>query len=212
VGIALDGDGDRAILVDGGGELVDGDDLLYIIASSRLAGGDLRGQSVVGTQMSNLGLELALERLGLGFERTQVGDRYIMARLQEQGWVLGGEPSGHIICLDRTSTGDGIISALQVLAEMRRTGKPLGELRSGVEKYPQQLVNVRLQQRIEVVDSEKVQEAVRAAQEQLGREGRVLLRSSGTEPLVRVMVEGREADQVSRLAEQLADVVRSQLD
>jgi phosphoglucosamine mutase len=135
-----------------------------------------------------------------------------MARLQEQGWVLGGEPSGHIICLDRTSTGDGIISALQVLAEMRRTGKPLGELRSGVEKYPQQLVNVRLQQRIEVVDSEKVQEAVRAAQEQLGREGRVLLRSSGTEPLVRVMVEGREADQVSRLAEQLADVVRSQLD
>lgn len=210
VGIALDGDGDRAMLVDADGELVDGDDLLYIIGASRLAIGEMRDQSVVGTQMSNLGLEHALARLGLGFERTQVGDRYIMARLQEQGWLLGGEPSGHIICLDRTSTGDGIISALQVLAEMRRSGRSLKELRSGLEKYPQQLVNVRLQPGVEVVGSEVVQEAVRAAEAQLGRDGRVLLRPSGTEPLVRVMVEGRDADQVRQLAEHLADVVRSQ--
>jgi phosphoglucosamine mutase len=212
VGVALDGDGDRAILVDGDGELVDGDDLLYIIAASRLALGGMQEQSVVGTQMSNLGLEHALQRLGLGFERTQVGDRYIMARLQEQGWVLGGEPSGHVICLDRTSTGDGIVSALQVLAEMSRSGKSLAELRAGLEKYPQRLVNVRLGQPVDVVGSDTVQEAVRAAEAALGREGRVLLRCSGTEPLVRVMVEGRDAEQVRQLAEHLADVVRSQLE
>jgi phosphoglucosamine mutase len=162
--------------------------------------------------MSNLGLEHALARLGVGFERTQVGDRYIMARLQERGWVLGGEPSGHIICLDRTSTGDGIVSALQVLAEMRRTGKALNELRAGLEKYPQQLINVRLGQRVDVVGCDPVQEAVHAVEAALGRDGRVLLRSSGTEPLVRVMVEGRDPEQVRQLAEQLADVVRSQLE
>lgn len=212
VGVALDGDGDRAILVDSDGELVDGDDLLYIIASARLANGGMQEQSVVGTQMTNLGLEHALLRLGIGFERTQVGDRYIMARLQEQGWLLGGEPSGHIICLDRTSTGDGIVSALQVLAEMHRTGKSLKELRVGLEKYPQRLVNVRLAQPVDVVGTDTVQEAVRAAETALGREGRVLLRCSGTEPLVRVMVEGRDAEQVRQFAEHLADVVRSQLE
>jgi phosphoglucosamine mutase len=212
VGVALDGDGDRAILVDADGELVDGDDLLYIIASARLANGGMQAQSVVGTQMTNLGLEHALQKLGLGFERTQVGDRYIMARLLEQSWLLGGEPSGHVICLDRTSTGDGIVSALQVLAEMRRTGRSLKELRAGLEKYPQLLVNVRLGQPVDVVGSEPVQDAVRTAEAALGREGRVLLRCSGTEPLVRVMVEGRDAEQVRQLAEYLADVVRSQLE
>lgn len=211
IGIALDGDGDRALLVDADGELVDGDEILYIIARARQAAGELKGQSVVGTQMSNLGLEQALRRMDIGFERTAVGDRYIMARLQEAGWVLGGEPSGHVICLDRTSTGDGIVSALQVLAEMRRTGKSLRELREGMEKYPQTLVNIRLDRRVDVLGAESVQAAVAEAEAELGDQGRVLLRASGTEPLIRVMVEGGEDEQVRRLADHLADSVRGLL-
>lgn len=211
IGVALDGDGDRSLLVDGNGELVDGDEILYIIARARQDAGEMGGQSVVGTQMSNLGLEHALGRLGIGFERTAVGDRYIMARLQEAGWVLGGEPSGHVICRDRTSTGDGIVSALQVLAEMRRTGKSLSALRQGMEKYPQRLVNVRLERRMDVLEAEPVQAALKAAETELAGQGRVLLRASGTEPLIRVMVEGREEDQVWRLADQLADSVRELL-
>jgi phosphoglucosamine mutase len=211
IGVALDGDGDRSLLVDGNGNLVDGDDILYIVANARKAAGELDGQSVVGTQMSNLGLELALRKLGIGFERTAVGDRYIMARMQEAGWVLGGEPSGHIICLDRTSTGDGIVSALQVLAEMRRTGKSLDELRRGIEKFPQRLVNVRLDRSVDVLGSDPVRAAVQAAEAELAEQGRVLLRVSGTEPLIRVMVEGREEEQVRRLADQIADSVRDLL-
>ncbi len=211
IGVALDGDGDRSLLVDGNGNLVDGDDILYIVANARKAAGELDGQSVVGTQMSNLGLELALRKLGIGFERTAVGDRYIMARMQEAGWVLGGEPSGHIICLDRTSTGDGIVSALQVLAEMRRTGKSLNELRRGIEKFPQRLVNVRLDRSMDVLGSDPVRAAVRAAEAELAEQGRVLLRASGTEPLIRVMVEGRDEEQVRRLADQIADSVRELL-
>jgi len=211
IGVALDGDGDRSLLVDSNGDLVDGDDILYIVAQARKAAGELDGQSVVGTQMSNLGLELALGRLGIGFERTAVGDRYIMARMQEAGWVLGGEPSGHVICLDRTSTGDGIVSALQVLAEMRRSGKSLRELRQGVEKYPQRLVNVRLDRSMDVLGAESVRAAVTAAEAELAEQGRVLLRASGTEPLIRVMVEGRDEEQVRRLADQIADSVRELL-
>lgn len=210
LGIALDGDGDRVLLVDEDGSLVDGDEILYIIARSRLANGGLQG-AVVGTLMSNLGLELALGELGIGFERTRVGDRYILERLTAQGWDLGGEPSGHIICLDRTTTGDGTVSALQVLAEMHSTGQSLAQLRSGMTLFPQELVNVRLgnARPAEIMAAAEVVAAVQAVESELGEAGRVLLRPSGTEPLIRVMVEGREAGQVSSLAQRIADAVRA---
>jgi phosphoglucosamine mutase len=210
LGIALDGDGDRVLLVDEDGALMDGDEILYIIARSRMANGGLRG-AVVGTLMSNLGLELALAELGIGFERTQVGDRYILERLAAQGWDLGGEPSGHIICLDRTTTGDGTVSALQVLAEMNKTGKTLKQLRSGMTLYPQQLVNVRLgnARPADIMAAQAVIAAVTAVEAELGDQGRVLLRPSGTEPLIRVMVEGRDSALVDSLANRIADAVRA---
>jgi len=210
VGIALDGDGDRVIMVDDTGAEVDGDELLYVIARSRHRGGMLRG-SVVGTVMTNLGLEQALAGEGIGLVRTSVGDRYILERLRQEGWTLGGEPSGHIICLDRTTTGDGTVSALQVLAEMVRTGRSLRELRHGVVKFPQRLVNVRLAHgsAADALSAPQVREAVREVENVLGAAGRVLLRPSGTEPLVRVMVEGEEAAQVEHLAGQIAEAVRA---
>ncbi|MCP3670879.1 MAG: phosphoglucosamine mutase [Gammaproteobacteria bacterium] len=207
LGVALDGDGDRLIMVDAEGKVVDGDDILYIIASARQANGGLIG-SVVGTVMTNLGLEHALAGLGVGLERVQVGDRCIMERLEQKGWVLGGEPSGHIICLDRTTTGDGIVSALQVLSEVVRSGKSLGELCAAVVKYPQELINVRLENGVDVMASPVMQEAVRDAESELSDQGRVLLRPSGTEPLIRVMVEGSDQAQVRDLSERLADVAR----
>ena len=212
LGIALDGDGDRVIMVDETGQVVDGDEILYIIARSRLNNGGLIG-SVVGTHMSNLGLEVALRELGVGLERVAVGDRYILERLTEQGWTLGGEPSGHIICHDRTTTGDGIVSALQVLTEINRTGKTLSELRDGMRKFPQELVNVPLgsASAAEVMACKSVSEAVQAAREAMGEDGRVLLRPSGTEPLIRVMVEGREASTVAANANSIAQVVRAQV-
>jgi phosphoglucosamine mutase len=208
LGIALDGDGDRCLLVDANGRLVDGDDILYVIARARLREMALRG-NVVGTLMTNLGLELALGELGVGLDRTDVGDRYIIERLLQNQWNLGGEPSGHIICLDRTSTGDGIISALQVIAEVMQTGQPLHELVEGVEKCPQILINVSLGDAVarDVMQLEEVMAAVRDAEADLGKEGRVLLRPSGTEPLIRVMVEGARSEQVERLSRQIADVV-----
>ena len=208
VGIALDGDGDRVIMVDSEGQVLDGDDILYIIARSRQQNEVMRG-SVVGTQMSNLGLEQALHELGIGFERTAVGDRYIMERLKGEGWVLGGEPSGHIICLDRTTTGDGIISALQVLAEVVQTGNTLRELRGGLEKYPQLLHNIHLGgvAARQVMRARSLTDAVNEVQAELGGNGRVLLRPSGTEPLIRVMIEGRDSHQVELLTRQLAEVV-----
>jgi phosphoglucosamine mutase len=208
LGVALDGDGDRLLLVDGSGRLVDGDDILYIIARARLRDNALRG-NVVGTLMTNLGLELALRELGVGLDRTDVGDRYIIERLQQNQWNLGGEPSGHIICLDRTTTGDGIISALQVIAEVAHTGQPLHELVQGIEKCPQILINVSLGNAVarEVMQLEQVMAAVRDAEADLGDEGRVLLRPSGTEPLIRVMVEGTRGEQVERLSRQIADIV-----
>lgn len=207
LGVALDGDGDRVIMVDGAGKVLDGDDILYIIAQARQNCGGLVG-SVVGTVMTNLGLEHALAKLGVGLERVQVGDRFIMEKLEAEGWVLGGEPSGHIICLDRTTTGDGIVSALQVLAEVVRSGKSLSELRSPVVKYPQELINVRLENGVDVMGSAVMQEAVRDAESELSDQGRVLLRPSGTEPLIRVMVEGSDQGQVKQLSEKLADVAR----
>ncbi|EXJ16110.1 phosphoglucosamine mutase [Imhoffiella purpurea] len=210
LGIAFDGDGDRVLMVDSQGRLVDGDQLLYIIAKSRMAADAMRGD-LVGTLMSNLGLEHALQRLGIGLFRTKVGDRYIMERLKHMDGILGGEPSGHIICRDRTTTGDGIVSALQVLTAIERLDMTLDALSREVELYPQALVNVRLDGAGNVMDSTRVREAVAEAERELAGSGRVLLRPSGTEPLVRVMVEGVDADQVDRLANRLADVVRDQI-
>jgi phosphoglucosamine mutase len=207
VGIALDGDGDRVVMADAQGQILDGDHLLYVIARDRLAHGDLRGP-VVGTVMTNLGLEHALAADGVPFMRAKVGDRYVLAMLKEHGGVLGGETSGHLLCLDRTTTGDGLVSALQVLAAMRRSGRPLAELAAGMPRYPQVMVNVRVQERTDPSKSVAIQAAVERAERALGASGRVVLRASGTEPVIRVMVEGREAGEVNRLAHELADTVR----
>jgi phosphoglucosamine mutase len=209
IGIALDGDGDRVLMVDDRGVPVDGDEILYVIARSRLETGTLRGR-VVGTQMSNLGLEVALREHGVEFERTKVGDRYILARLLHEQWNLGGEPSGHIICLDRTSTGDGTISALQVLAEMYKKGKSLRELLKGMHLFPQTLINVDLGdvQAAQVMEAPEVRRVVTDVANRLGDEGRVLLRPSGTEALVRVMVEGRDAKSVNTFAQGIAGAVK----
>ncbi len=205
-GIALDGDGDRVIMVDSRGELVDGDELLFIIACSRQRQGKLSG-SVVGTLMSNLGLEHALQAQGIAFERARVGDRYVLERLQQGGGTLGGESSGHIICLDRTTTGDGVVAALQVLAAMVQEGRPLHELKAGMKKYPQHMINVPVSRGVNLETAQIVQEAVRAVERRLNGRGRVLLRPSGTEPVVRVMVEGDDAEMVMEQAGQLATVV-----
>lgn len=207
IGIALDGDGDRLIMVDHHGEIIDGDELLFVIARERQRTRGMNG-AVVGTLMSNLGLEHAIRTLGLDFKRANVGDRYIIEMLQENDWTLGGESSGHIICLDMTTTGDGIVSALQVLDAMVRSGQSLNVLKSGMSKYPQCLVNVTLDQQINVMELESVKNAVSDVESELGSNGRVLLRPSGTEPLIRVMVEGREGKQVVKLAHELADAVK----
>ncbi len=206
IGIALDGDGDRLIMVDHKGEEVDGDEILFIIAESRRNTASLHG-SVVGTVMSNLGLEHALKERGIGFERALVGDRYVMELLKQQGWMIGGESSGHILCLDRTSTGDGIVSALQVISAMFETGNTLHELKSGMKKYPQHLINVPADKFFDLKENKVVSQAVSDVETELMDSGRVLLRPSGTEPVVRVMVEGVEAVQVTRLAKQLAEVI-----
>ena len=206
VGIALDGDGDRVIMIDDQGELVDGDELLFIIALSRKAQGQLQG-GVVGTLMSNLGLEHALQAEDIVFDRASVGDRYVMEMLKSNGGVLGGESSGHIICLDRTSTGDGIVSALQVLAAMVKAGKSLHALKTGMKKYPQHMINVPVSKGVDPGATPAVQAAVRLTEERLGGRGRVLLRPSGTEPVVRVMVEGEDEQQVIAEAGQLAATV-----
>lgn len=207
IGIALDGDGDRLIMVDHHGEIIDGDELLFVIARERQRTRGMNG-AVVGTLMSNLGLEHAIRTLGLDFKRANVGDRYIIEMLQENDWTLGGESSGHIICLDMTTTGDGIVSALQVLDAMVRSGQSLNVLKSGMNKYPQCLVNVTLDQQMNVMELESVKNAVSDVESELGSNGRVLLRPSGTEPLIRVMVEGREGKQVNKLAHELADAVK----
>ena len=206
LGIALDGDGDRVMMVDAGGRLYDGDQLLYVIARSRLANGGLAG--VVGTLMTNLGLEHALARLGLPVVRARVGDRYVLETLLERGWKLGGENSGHIICLDRHSTGDGIVSALQVLAALRLQSCTLEAACADLALYPQTLVNVRLPSGFDWQRRPEIESARLAAEKALGDAGRVLLRASGTEPLLRVMVEGREAQQVAELAEDIAHAVQ----
>ncbi len=203
LGIAFDGDGDRVLMVDHQGDMVDGDELLYIIACSRLNDGEDIG-GVVGTQMTNLGMELAIKDLGLGFARSQVGDRYVLETMTEKGWTLGGESSGHIICSDRTTTGDGIVSALQVLAYLAKEKTTLYEVRTGMKKFPQIMINVPLSGHSDPMQSSAVQQSVEQAEAKLKGRGRVLLRPSGTEPLIRVMVEGEDKLLVAQLANDIA--------
>ncbi|MDR0634234.1 MAG: phosphoglucosamine mutase [Azoarcus sp.] len=205
LGVALDGDADRLIMVDRHGGIYDGDKLLYVIAAARKRRG--QGGGVVGTLMSNLGFEHAIVRLGLPFARARVGDRYVLELMHEKGWRLGGENSGHIICLDCHSTGDGIISALQVLAALRERGRTLSEACADLVFYPQRLVNVRLPADFDWQADAGITAARMAAERDLGDSGRVLLRPSGTEPLLRVMVEGRDEALVERLAREIAGAV-----
>ena len=211
LGISLDGDGDRVIMVDARGEIVNGDELLYIIATARQDKSLLQG-GVVGTVMSNFGMELALKKRKIPFERAPVGDRHVHKALVNNGWMLGGEASGHLLCLDKTSTGDGIISALQVLEVMVSKGKGLAELTKDIQKMPQVMINVPLSGQVsDLGSSEAINAAVKSVQDRLGDTGRVILRPSGTEPLIRVTLEGINEVQVNRLAEELAEVVRSEL-
>ncbi|WP_372972853.1 phosphoglucosamine mutase [Marinobacter sp.] len=206
LGIAFDGDGDRVLMVDKDGTEVDGDELIYVIAAQRKKAGTLQG-GVVGTLMTNLGVELALQDQGIPFERANVGDRYVMERLLQRGWLLGGEGSGHLVIRDCTTTGDGIVSALQVLLACWRADKTLGELRQGMTKLPQTMINVRVGERFDPMTRTDIAEAVRKAEDHLGAAGRILLRASGTEPLIRVMAEGEDAAVIERVAEELAEVV-----
>ena len=210
LGIALDGDGDRLIMVDHKGEVVDGDELIFIIAKARLAAGELKGP-VIGTLMTNLGMEHALKAEGVELIRANVGDRYVMELMKKHHSEIGGEGSGHIICLDKTTTGDGIVAALQVLAEVNKSGKTLHELKSEMMKYPQVLLNVRIEKKIDIAKNEVIQKAVQLAEKTLADKGRVLLRASGTEPLIRVMVEGVDEVEVNKQANLLVDAVNKAL-
>ena len=210
LGIAFDGDGDRVILVDHLGNVVDGDEILYVIARDRRRR-NLDFGGVVGTVMSNLGLQLGLEALDIPFTRTSVGDRYVMAALKERNWELGGESSGHVICLDVASTGDGIVSALQVVYAIVSGGTSLFDLRNKMSKFPQTMINVRTAGKRDLSGNAAIRSAVAAVESRLGRKGRVLLRPSGTEPVVRVMVEGEDASLVAQLAQELADKVAAQV-
>lgn len=206
LGIAFDGDGDRVLMIDDGGNVVDGDELLFIIAVFRASKNTLDG-GVVGTLMSNLGMENALAARNIPFVRSSVGDRYVNATLLKHQWMLGGESSGHIICRHVSTTGDGIVAALQVLAAMLGTGKPLSELRLGMRKHPQKMINVPVVKRQDIFKNDSVSRAVMASEKEMGSRGRVLLRPSGTEPVIRVMVEGEDIQEVDMQAKRLADIV-----
>lgn len=203
LGIALDGDADRVVMVDGDGTVYDGDQLLYAIAATQHAFTPLKG--VVGTLMSNLGLEKALKRLGMDFARANVGDRYVLEQLKERGWLYGGESSGHILCLDKHTTGDGLVSALQVLSAMRRAQKSLRELVSPLQMYPQTMINVRIKKGFDWKSYTPLQTAQAEAEKALGDTGRILIRASGTEPLIRVMVEAQDARIAREQAQRMAD-------
>jgi phosphoglucosamine mutase len=209
LGIAFDGDGDRVMLVDANGRLIDGDEMLYVIASQKdINQPEFAG--VVGTLMTNLGIELSLKSLGFQFARADVGDRYVKAVMREHGWLLGGESSGHIIAGDVTTTGDGIVSALQALLAIRLSGLSLAELLQPVKKFPQEMINVKVVDKQSIAKNETVLEAVALAESKLAERGRVLLRPSGTEPLVRVMIEGEDGVLVASLVKQLAEVVQAE--
>lgn len=205
VGIALDGDGDRIVMVDEAGNLVDGDGILYVLATQ----GQTKAKGVVGTLMSNMGLELALKAADIKFTRAKVGDRYVMHELEANGWILGGEPSGHILCLDKSRTGDAIIAGLQVLAVMEARGKALSDLTEGFEKLPQKLVNVRLSKMQDPFEHEELVAAFAKAQATLEGRGRLLIRQSGTEPMIRVMVESDDEIECDVLANDLADHIKA---
>ena len=210
LGIAFDGDGDRVVMVDHKGEVVDGDELIYVIARNRKLTGRMEG-GVVGTLMTNYGAELAFKELGVPFERAKVGDRYVMELLVKNNWQLGGEGSGHVICFDKTTTGDAIIAALQVLIAMWGEGKTLNQLKSNMSKLPQILKNVRVKEKTEPMNNAAVSAAVAEQSARLLGQGRVLLRASGTEPLIRVMAEGADAELVSSVVEMLVGVVSKEL-
>lgn len=210
LGVALDGDGDRVVLVDHNGDVVDGDEILCIIAKERLETGENKA-GVVGTLMTNFGAEKALKGLGYDFVRANVGDRYVMAELAKHGWQLGGEGSGHLICLDKTTTGDGTIAALQVLAAMRRTEKTLAEIKQFVTKMPQQMINLRVKDKIIVSQNAEIMALWQQAEDKLGDLGRVLIRASGTEPVIRVMVEAEDEALVTKTVESLASKVNALL-
>ncbi len=207
LGIAFDGDGDRIVMVDHTGSVVDGDEIIVMIARARQQEGVNVG-GVVGTVMSNMGMEVAVKNMGLEFVRAKVGDRYVMSALAKRGWMLGGEASGHIVCLDKTTTGDAIIAALQVLTAVVQSEQSLHELRQGMSKFPQQLINVKIIQKSDPMANDVVLAAVKEAEAILGERGRVLLRASGTEPVIRVMVEGEQQQQITRICQDLADKVR----
>ncbi|AOZ00262.1 phosphoglucosamine mutase [Cupriavidus sp. USMAHM13] len=208
LGLAFDGDADRLQVVDADGRLYNGDELLYLIARDRIASGQ-KVEGVVGTLMTNMAVELAFQRMGIGFVRAKVGDRYVLEELHKRGWTLGGEGSGHLLCLDRHSTGDGIVSALQVLAALRRSGRPLAELLGGVALFPQTLINVRVEKGFDWQSHAGLQAARARVEPELEGRGRVLIRASGTEPVVRVMVEAEQADAAERAAQTLAQALRS---
>jgi len=210
IGIALDGDGDRVILVDAAGEVVDGDEILFIIARQMQLHGRLTG-GVVGTLMSNYGLELALQRAEIPFVRARVGDRYVLEELDRRDWFLGAENSGHVVCRHLTSTGDGIVAGLQVLKAMVESGETLAQLKTGMSKLPQEMINVRVSRRVDISSVAAIDEAVARVEARLGNSGRVLLRPSGTEPVVRVMIEGEDGALVTQLCRELADDVEKAL-
>jgi len=202
IGIALDGDADRLIMADATGNVYNGDQLLYLIVKDRLASGNVMG--VVGTLMTNMALEVALNRMGIDFVRAKVGDRYVLEELQERGWLIGGEGSGHLLCLDKQTTGDGIVSALQVLSALRRSGTTLEQCTQELTLFPQTLVNVRVEPGYDWRQSERMQREKEQVERELGNSGRVLIRASGTEPLIRVMVEAQSANDAESMAQRIA--------
>ena len=208
LGIAFDGDGDRLIMIDANGELVDGDELVFILAKSWHSQNHLLSNTVVGTKMSNLGMRHALRDLEINFIEADVGDRFVMEQMQINNAILGGEGSGHIICLDKATSGDAMIAALQVLEVIAKRGKTLSELKSEMQKYPQVLINVKTEEKIDLNQHTVLKQTQLEVEKTLGDEGRVLIRASGTEPLIRVMVEGKNLDLVQQSAERLADVLR----
>ena len=209
-GIALDGDGDRVLFSDANGEIVDGDELIYIIAQHRLQTGQ-GCNGVAGTLMSNLGLELALKDLNIPFLRTKVGDRYVVEALKDNDWNLGGEASGHVLCSDLNTTGDGIVAALQVIRAISDSGKPLADLKLGMSKFPQTMINVRLAKKVDITENNAINAAVAEAEQKLAGRGRVLLRPSGTEPLIRVMAEGDDQALVEQQVKAIANIVEQQV-
>ena len=209
LGIAFDGDGDRLIMVDHKGQKVDGDELVFIIANAWKESGDLKSNKVVGTKMTNLGIQLAFAEIGVSFIEADVGDRHVMDQLIEHKAILGGEGSGHIICLNKSTSGDGIIAALQVLEVMSKTGKTLLELKSKMTKYPQVLINVKTDTKVNLQEESKLSQAINSVESKLSKTGRVLVRESGTEPLVRVMVESSNYGLAKESAEELAKIIKS---